>query len=238
MARTVKPEEFAAKRREILAAAQRLVFTKGYERMAIRDILNELHISSGAFHHYFGSRAALLEAFIEQIRQDAEQPLLSIVHDPQRSAIEKLQSFLDTLDQLRAAQQALVVDLLRVWYTDENALVRQKVDAVILAQRAPLLTAIVRQGLQEGVFTTPYPDEAGEIIQSLLQAMGRTHAQWLLTLAHAADEQPAIDAIVTTHAAYLEAIERVLGAPRLSLRRTDLAAVKARVSPHPHPDQV
>ncbi len=34
--------------------------------MAIRDILKELNISSGAFHHYFDSCEALLEAFIEK----------------------------------------------------------------------------------------------------------------------------------------------------------------------------
>ena len=46
MARTVKAEEFASKRREILNATQRLVLTKGYEQMSIQDILNEVQISS------------------------------------------------------------------------------------------------------------------------------------------------------------------------------------------------
>lgn len=32
----------------------------------------------------------------------------------------------------------------RVWYTDENAIVRQKVEEAVIQQRAPLLTEIVR----------------------------------------------------------------------------------------------
>jgi len=60
MARTVNPEAVAAKRREILNAAGRLVLSKGYEQMSIQDILNEVQMSSGAFHHYFDSRGALL----------------------------------------------------------------------------------------------------------------------------------------------------------------------------------
>jgi AcrR family transcriptional regulator len=32
-----------------------LVFTKGFEQMSIQDILDELHISKGAFYHYFDS---------------------------------------------------------------------------------------------------------------------------------------------------------------------------------------
>src|SRR5437899_12050457 len=169
MARTVKPEAFAAKRREILDAAQRLVLTKGYEQMSIQDILDEVRISSGAFHHYFDSRRALLDAFIEQIKQGSETPLLPIIHDPNLSAIEKLQGFFDTLDRLRVAHKADVVKLGRVWYTDANAIVRQKVDEAVFQQRAPLLTEIVRQGIGEGSFTTAYPDKAGEVLLSLLQ---------------------------------------------------------------------
>src|SRR2546421_7807653 len=168
MARTVKPEEFAAKRREILNAAQRLVFSKGYEQMSIQDVLDEVQISSGAFHHYFDSRGALLEAFVERIKQEAEKPLLPIIHNPSLSAIEKLQGFFDTLDRLRIAHKTDVVKLGRVWYTDDNAIVRQKVDEAVREQRAPLLNEIVRQGIREGAFTIAYPDQAGDIILSLL----------------------------------------------------------------------
>jgi AcrR family transcriptional regulator len=50
MARNVKPDEYASKRRAILDAAQRQMITIGYERMAIQDIMDELHISSRVFH--------------------------------------------------------------------------------------------------------------------------------------------------------------------------------------------
>ena len=230
MARTVKPEAFASKRRAILDAAQRLMFTKGYEQMSIQDILDEVQISSGAFHHYFDSRRALLEAFIERIKQEAEKSLLPIIHDPSLSAIEKLQGFFDTLDRLRIAHKADVVRLGRVWYTDDNAIVRQKVDEAILQQRAPLLTEIVRQGIGEGIFTIAYPDHAGEIILSLLQGMGNTHARLLLSLEQEHDDLRCIEEIVATHAAYLDAIERMLGAPPHSFSRTDAEAVNVWVA--------
>ncbi|MCL5995503.1 MAG: TetR/AcrR family transcriptional regulator [Chloroflexi bacterium] len=230
MARTVKKEEYSAKRNEILAAAQRLVYTKGYERMTIGDILADLQISSGAFYHYFDAKPAVLEALIERIREESEKPLLPIVHDPDLPALEKLQGFFTTLDRLRVAQKTVVVDMLRVWYADDNAIVRQKVDEAVIQQRAPLLAEIVRQGIQEGVFTTAYPDQAGEVILSLLQGMGNTHARLLLSLEQERDELRCIERIVTTHAAYMDAIERVLGAPPNSLYRTDAEAVKVWVT--------
>jgi len=230
MARRVKEQEYAEKRNEILDAAQRLMYTKGYERMTIQDILADLRISSGAFYHYFDSKPALLEAFIERMKQEVEQPLLPIVHDPHLPALEKLQRFFATFDRLRIAHKADIVNLLHVWYTDDNAIVRQKVDEAILKQRVPLLTAIVRQGIQEGIFTNAYPDQAGEVILTLLQGMGNTHAKMLLSLAQGRDQQRYVEGIVAIHAAYMDAIERVLGAPSQSLYRADAEAVKVWVT--------
>ena len=230
MARTVKPEAVAAKRREILDAAQRLVFTKGYEQMSIQDILDDVGISSGAFHHYFDSRKALLEAFVERIKQETEKPLLPIIRDPSLSAIEKLQGFFDTLDRLRIAHKADVVKLMRVWYTDDNAIVRMKVDEAVLQQRAPLLTEIVRQGIGEGSFTIAYPENAGEVLMSLLQGMGNAHARLLLSFEQERDDLSCVEDIVATHAAYMDAIECVLGAPPHSFSRTDAEAVNVWVA--------
>jgi AcrR family transcriptional regulator len=238
MARTVKEQAYTEKRNQILDAAIRLVYTKGYERMTINDILADLKISSGAFYHYFDSKPAVLEAIVERMKEEVEKPLLPIVEDPQLLAIEKLQGFFTTLDQLRIAHKAVIAEILRVWYADDNAIVRQKVDDAVVKQRAPLLTEIVRQGIREGVFTTTYPDQAGEVILALLQGMGNTHARLFLSLEQARSEQSNIAGIVASivsdivavHAAYMEAIERVLGAPPNSLYRTDAEAVKVWVA--------
>jgi AcrR family transcriptional regulator len=226
MARTIKENEYIEKRDEILAAAQRLVFTKGYERMSIQDILGDLRISSGAFYHYFDSKAAVLEALIERMQEEGEKPLFSIFNDPGLTAVEKLQHYFVTLDNLRAANMKVVVDLLRIWYTDDNAIVRQKVDTVTIKQRQLPLAEIIRQGIREGVFTVSHPDQAAEIILSLLQGMGKTHAMILLSFKHASDEQSCSEAIVAVHAAYMDTIEQILSAPPGSFYRTDVEAVK------------
>lgn len=226
MARTVNQEEYTAKRNQIIDAAQRLVLTKGYERMTLADIRNELQISSGAFYHYFDSKQAVLDAFIERIQQETEKSLLPILQDPQLSAIQKLQGFFDSLDRLRMAHREDVVKLARVWYTDENAVIRQKVDEAIVKQRAPLLNQIVRQGIDEGIFVTAYPEQAGEIILSLLHGMGNTHARLLFSPEpEDGDVDARVERIVAIHAAYVDAIEQVLGAPTRSLYRVAPEAV-------------
>ncbi|MGH3577245.1 MAG: TetR family transcriptional regulator, partial [Mycobacterium sp.] len=45
LARQVKPDEHAARRREIFDAALQLIHDKGYDRMTIEDLLSRLQIS-------------------------------------------------------------------------------------------------------------------------------------------------------------------------------------------------
>ena len=230
VARTVKPEEYNAKRNEILDAAQRLIYSKGYERMTLQNILSELSMSSGAFYHYFGSKPAVLEALIERMQQEAEVMLLPIVYDPDLSAVEKLQRFMAALEQASTARKAFVADLVRVWFADDNAIVREKVYEAMRQRRAPLLTEIIQQGIEEGIFTTTYPKQVGEVILFLARGIGSTAARLMLSWEGAQDDQHVIDELVETYAAYSDVLERVLGAPAGSLPRPNAEAVKTLVS--------
>jgi AcrR family transcriptional regulator len=230
MARVVKEKEYATRKNAIIDVAQRLIQTRGYEQMSIQDILRTLRISKGAFYHYFDSKQNLIEAIIARMGDETNKNIQSIVNDLKLTAIQKLQRFLTMFDNLRIAHKTDVVKLLRVWYTDDNALIRQKVDEAAIKQRTPLLTEIIRQGIREGLFRTTYPDHAGEITLYLLQGMGVTHARLLLLLDKGYDEQRCIEDIIATHAGYMDAIERVLSIPSNSLYRADAEAVKVWVS--------
>lgn len=224
MARTVKPEEYALKRNQIVEAAMRQMMTLGFNNLVIREILEAIQISSGAFHHYFELRDTLLEAIIDRMIQETETPHLAIVRDPNLTAIQKLQGFFGTLDNLRVAHKEDIVRVSRIWFADENADVRKKMDEAILEHRAPLLNEIVRQGLQEGVFTVAHPNLSGEVILSQLNGMGSAHIRLLSRAMQEHDERcidEIIDSIVDVHAAYMDAIERMLGAPTNSLYRAD-----------------
>ena len=116
---------------------------------------------------------------------------------------------------------------MRVWFADDNAIVREKTDEVIVRRRAPLLNAIVRQGIREGVFTTPYPDQAGQVILSLTRGMGNVALKLILAFEQDRSARHYVDDIVAASAALAEAIERVLGSSERILDRPDAQAVQA-----------
>jgi AcrR family transcriptional regulator len=227
MPRVVIEEEYAVKRNEILEAAQRLVYTKGYEKMSIQDILDELSISKGAFYHYFDSKQALLDGLVERMLDDAEQVLQPIVEASDLPAIQKLQRYFDSGGRWKTARKSFMLDIMRVWYTDSNALVRQKQEAASIKRIAPMLTDIVRQGLAEGVFTTTYPDQIGSMIWGLAQGISDHVVELLLTEAPQTDALQRLEEII---GAYSEALERMLGAPAGSLPLMDVELLKEWVT--------
>jgi AcrR family transcriptional regulator len=235
MSRTVKVEEYTGKRNEILKVAQSLVYTKGYEQLSIQDILDGLKISKGAFYHYFPSKSALLEALVERMVVEQLEPLLlSVVQDPHLTALEKLQRYFDKAVAWKTASKDLMLGLVKVWYSDDNALARQKMLATMTKLITPLFMQIIDQGVREGVFTASYPEYFSYLIISLSQPLGDAFIQ-LLTEDELEHKPDVLQRAETLVLAYNDAVERVLGAPAGSIHMMDIEMLKEWFSPEESP---
>ena len=228
MARVVNLEENAARRNQILDVVQSLIYAKGYEAITIQDVLNGVQMSKGAFYHYFDSKQDLLEALIERMMMEVEQILLPVVHDPHLSALDKFQRYFDTVGRWKTAQKSFLLALLRVWYTDENAIVRQKVTREGLKQIVPLLAIIIRQGVHEGVFSTSYPDLIGEVVLSIMLGLSESIAGNLLSFE---PNLGTLERIENAVAAYTDALECVLRTKPGSLSLIDGVTLREWVIP-------
>jgi AcrR family transcriptional regulator len=230
VARTVNATEHAARRDAILDATQRLILSRGYERLTVQDILDELHISKGAFYHYFDSKPAVVEALTERLVRDSEQALAPIAADRALGALGKLQQFFAEIIRWKSARQNLFVAMLPVWSAPNNIVFRLQVGLAVAKRLAPLLTSIVCQGVDEHRFATAYPEQAGAIIIALVQALQDAMAQALLAAAPRSPDAPSVEQMVVTYAAHIEAIERYLGVPSGALYRADSRAVNSWIA--------
>ena len=218
MARTAK--DFQQRRAEILDGAQRLIYTKGYEQMTIQDLLDMLEISKGAFYHYFDSKQALLEAMIERTQDDAKKVLFPILDEPNLPTLQKLERFFNATANWKTARKEYLMAILRGWYRDENALLRQKQMTAAVQWVAPVLSEIIQQGVREGVMNVPYPQQAGMVTISLMTSMAEAIAMMLLKLEGDPDEarrRQGLQAMEDTVRAYTSSLERTLGTPPGSL---------------------
>jgi AcrR family transcriptional regulator len=216
MSRIVK--ESSERRSEILDVAQKLVYTKGYEQMTIQDILDEVHISKGAFYHYFASKGALLEALIDRLSNEVEKVILPILEDPELPALEKLERFFVTSGRWKTAQKDYLLSLMKVWYADENAIVREKMFKMMIKRFAPLLANVIYQGIREGCMHTDYPEPISKAAFYMLNSMGDTFMEPLMKEKL---EPGDILHVENAFAAYTDTLERILGTPSGALHLMD-----------------
>jgi AcrR family transcriptional regulator len=213
MSRTVK--EYDIRRTEILDTAQQLFYQKGYEQTSIQDIINAIGIAKGTFYHYFDSKTQLLDELIERMLEQTVQLVEPIVKDDDLDALEKFRRYFNTIVSWKTENKAFILGILRAWYQDDNAIFRYRLTAASVEAVVPALTTIIRQGVAEGLFTTCYPDDIGEIILTTMQSMSEGMARMILNKEERANMLLTMERKIAVHQ---YAIERLLGTPAGSLQ--------------------
>lgn len=209
MARKVDQAAHAGRRTQFLDAAEILLRTKGYERMSVQDVWSQVGASKGAFYHYFDSKQALVEAVMERMADQIAAALAPLATDPDAAALQKLQSFFAGLGRWKAQRRDLLVALLRVWQSDDNAVVRQKLRPGIADRIAPLLAGILEQGARENTLAVTHPEATGRVLVALIQDLNDRLAEMVLSFD--ATGRPDLSGAQDTVAAHTQAVERILG---------------------------
>jgi AcrR family transcriptional regulator len=212
MARTTKdPDE---RRSELVASAQRLFYSKGYESTSVNDIVTAVGVAKGTFYYYFDSKQAILEAMIDDLLAQSIAIMHEIVSDETLSAAAKWRRAMKVLGNWKTARKSEMIALLKTMQTDENALLKYKVQGKTVQILAPELAQIIEQGVAEGVFNTEYPQDSAEIAIAILLSSQDAIANIIL---YPQDyENPALEARRRLNAIQ-GAVERIIGAEKGSL---------------------
>lgn len=228
MARTVDTAAHALRREEFLDAAQRLLETKGYERMSVQDVLAETGASKGAFYHYFASKQALLEAVVTRIVENVAAHLAPVAEADERPAVERLRRFFAALGGWKTGRRDLIVAVMRVWHSDANAVARRRLRAATKDVVAPLLAGVVASGIEERVFAPADPERLSRALVSLVQGLEDELSDLFFAVESGAAD---LAEVRSTVAAYTTAMERTVGAPEGSLELVDDKTLRAWFGP-------
>jgi AcrR family transcriptional regulator len=218
VARTLDLEKHTVRKEAFVDAAFRLMQTKGYDQMSIQDLLDELGVSRGAFYHYFESKQALLEAVVDRIADQALAAVSPVVDDPQLGAIPKFGRFFGGIAQYKTDRKALMLELIKVWRSDDMAVVRDRLRYTLVERVAPMLARIIKQGTAEEVFDVESPEETAKLLMTLMTGFqdGATElflARQAGTISYAEAER--------TLLSFTRAFERILGAQTGSIPIVD-----------------
>ncbi len=197
------------RREEILAVAERLFYTKGYEGTSVQDIITEMNFSKGGFYHHFDSKLAVLEA-ICAARAEEGCAQAQAACETMESAVDKLNALLHASVLLDRDNPGFAALLIGVAYREDGALMREKMKTTQLACMLPLVTQVVAQGAARGEF---FVESAVDTAQMLLRLHLQFTDEIAFLIAAGENEDETAEAMVKKLSTYRTAIERVLIAP-------------------------
>ena len=192
--RIVKEPE--ARKQEILDEAEGLFAAKGYGAATVNDILDAVHIAKGTFYYYFKSKEDVLDALIERRISEGVQKAEQIAAAP-LPPVQKLLAIMMAQKPRSQVQQ----DFTAALHEKDNAKMHQKSLTQYVLRLSPCLGKVVSEGIEAGIFSTPFPSESAEILLSAaLVLFDDGYFRWTEEEAQAKT------------AAFLTVIERTVGA--------------------------
>ena len=198
-------------RDEILAAAEKLFFTNGYEDTGVQDILDALKLSKGGFHHYFNSKESVMREICE--RRIAErlrraEPELYVCRARPIDKLNRLLKLVGIFDWNDAQYAAI---MLRLCYKNGgDAQLRESLRRSARDQLRPYLDETIAEGIALGKMCPRYPNRTGEII---LRMADDLNDEACALLSKDPENLDSILEITDRVHAYRDAIEVLLGAP-------------------------
>ena len=198
------------RRSELLAAAEKLFYTKGYENTSVQDILDAVGFSKGGFYHHFDSKLAVLEAICRQRAEEICQSAMAAAEQPDMTACEKLNVLLASSTLWQSENPGFVTLLIQTAYCENGALMREKMENCQRSSMKQALENVLREGAAGGEFFIDDAENTAELVLRLYMQYADEIA--FLLAADESELQLCEKAIAKTRA-YRTAIERLLLAP-------------------------
>ncbi|MGL6198920.1 MAG: TetR/AcrR family transcriptional regulator [Lachnospiraceae bacterium] len=152
-------KEPEVRRNEILDAAGELFMINGFDGTSTNEILEKAGIARGTLYYYFKSKEAIMDALIERQNTSMLAAASEIAADKSISVSERIIRVI--LSQNIEESNSPMLELIN---KPQNALMHQKVQKVMIMGLTPIITSLVEEGIEQGLFSTPYPYESVEML--------------------------------------------------------------------------
>jgi AcrR family transcriptional regulator len=211
-------KEYEERKTEILDCAQKLFYEQGYNNTSVNTIIETIGVSKGTFYHYFKSKEELLNSLVDRLGDQILDPVNKILNNPSFKAVDKLNKIFETSKTIKSANREFILAYAKVVTNPENLVMMDRLRRKNHETMVPIYAKVIRQGKGEGIFNTPYPADAADIIVRLGNALVDVFCELLLTCT---DHPENIKVITHKAKVYENTVERILGAPHGSIDMVD-----------------
>ncbi len=156
--RVVKDAE--ERRNEILYAAEQLFGTKGFDGTSTNDILERVGIARGTLYYHFKSKEDIMDGLVDRINTNLINTTRAAASDRSVSLVECIMNTILSMNIGGGNNDRIIEHI----HKPQNALMQQKIQKAMIQGIAPIMTELVQEGVEQKMFSTPFPYESVEMI--------------------------------------------------------------------------
>lgn len=150
-------------KRELILNTMQELFREGKAGTAsVSDIAKRAGIAKGGLYYYFDSKEKVMDALVEREYENIISNCKKKLDDSDLNATGKMALLLHTY-----TSSYVDPSLDEYLHLPQNAAIHQKSLAQILVSLSDLVTSILEQGVQEGIYQCEYPQEYSHIVLSV-----------------------------------------------------------------------
>lgn len=153
-------KEAEVRKNEILDAADQLFGQKGFDGTSTNDILQQVGIARGTLYYHFKSKEDIMDALIERYNHRLFSAAREVASDQSVAVYERITRVVLALNLSGPSDEQIMEHI----HKPQNALMHQKIQKAILQGLTPILADLIREGIQQGLFRTPFPYECMEMV--------------------------------------------------------------------------
>ncbi|MED3573808.1 TetR/AcrR family transcriptional regulator [Cytobacillus praedii] len=153
-------KEAEERRNEILDVADVLFVQKGFDGTSTNDILEKVGIARGTLYYHFKSKEDIMDALIDRYSNCLLGAAQEIAANKSIPVVERMVSVVLSMNVSGESSKEMMEHI----HKPQNALMHQKIQKIIINGVTPILAGIIQEGIEQGLFNTPYPYECMEML--------------------------------------------------------------------------
>jgi AcrR family transcriptional regulator len=134
------------RKKMLLKIAYDLFLTKGYENTSVDEIIEKAQIAKGTYYYYFQSKEQMLEEVIDMMIKNEVKMAEQII----RTDISVPQKIVGILTSMKPTEEEQPIK--NTLFKEENVLMHHKVRKKLIDTLTPLLSEVIKEGVNEGIF--------------------------------------------------------------------------------------
>ena len=154
-----------AKYDQILDALQTLLVSKNIQTISVSEIAQTAGIGKGSIYYYFSSKQAILKALIER---NYTKPLETANHLAEQKDVSPFTRMAMIFQACRNSSGEFLIKNRQTEDDREQAFLHQKYLHYLITELKPVLTEIIRQGIECGSIHFDRPAALAEIVLIVL----------------------------------------------------------------------